>query len=125
MARAPSSIRSRHDAFDVGLRVHPNDRAGRAGSLARSTRQIPAEVALHRHLLHIAVVVVSDPRFPIAGPEKQLKEPVRAGLRVARRHLDHVIWTVALAVSTPDAVAHDEDLAVGVTAKGIGWAVGH
>src|SRR5262249_47223070 len=114
--------------FDKPARIDADRGAGRTGADASGTAfDVLAHVALDRvfaagALRHrVGRLVLTR---PVAAAEEQPAQQTRLFGR-HRRHLDHAVGAVALAIAAADALVGDEDLAVGRAVDRIGRAFGH
>src|SRR5450432_1799574 len=100
--------------IEESLRRHAQRGTRRARRDARRTmRKVLAHVALDRHLLARLVINLRlEARFVANTPEQPLPQPWPLALRIDRRHLNHAIGTIALAVAAADTGIADVDLAI-------------
>src|SRR5439155_16774735 len=109
------------------LRRHTRRGARRTRGDARGpVRKVLAHVALDRQLLQRLVVDLGfDTGFVADSPEQPLPEarPLAGG--IDRRHLDHAVGTIALAVPATDARVADIHLAIRRAVDRVGGAILH
>ena len=107
------------------FRAHADGGAGRAGAHAGpSAAHIVALIAFDGFLFG-SLGVVRTVRAGCAADAEQQPQQHVAAARFERRHLDHIVRAVGLAVAAADAVIVDEDLTVGCAVDGVGRAVFH